>query len=420
MPGDRPTDHSIPTSLARISTWLEEDQLAPGGDPVGATVRGLVALLRLECAHRADALKAWHAATLEAGADPNSDAYKRLVTELHQLLARANYREISQEELREAFDSQALSAVQIDVDLAAFASLHIFARGKSRRAEEIRLLFGLRRRRVEFDVLERVFVFSSMGVGARRPVSAPGSRASARGQAGGGAASHAEPLDGAAQASLLNLKLFRSIPVPDLEMLLPNCKVKMRRIDQAAVFVPAVVSVALAASKVIFSITAIIGLIQFWMGLSKESPVVSGGWGLVAAGSFTLLGITMGAWTKYQKRRLEYANSHSQTLYFQTLDSEAGAFLRVLDEAFEEEAKEAALAYAFLAARGPANERELDERIESWLRQRIGVEVDFEVDDALAKLERLGVATRSGQTWAAVPASEAASLLRERWRAAAV
>jgi hypothetical protein len=196
------------------------------------------------------------------------------------------------------------------------------------------------------------------------------------------------------------------------------------------IFVPAVVSVVLAASKVLFSITAIIGLVKFWLGLAADHPVESGGWGLVAAGSFTLLGITMGAWTKYQKRRLQYANAHARTLYFQTLDSEEGAFLRVLDEAYEEEAKEAALAWEFLAHGGPADEATLDARIEAWLAESMGIRCDFEVDDALAKLERLGVASRAGvagaggagagagaPTWHAVPATEAAARLRAAWDA---
>jgi hypothetical protein len=147
--------------------------------------------------------------------------------------------------------------------------------------------------------------------------------------------------------------------------------------------------------------------------------VSAGGWGLVAAGSFTLLGITMGAWTKYQKRRLEYANAHARTLYFQTLDGGAGAFLRVLDEAFEQEAKEATLAYAFLLAGGTSDEPTLDRRIEDWIRARTGVACDFEVDDALAKLERLGVATRRGESWTALAPDEAAQALRARWAKAA-
>ena len=377
----KPTDHSIPASLERVTAWVAADQLAAGGVPTASALRLLTALLRLESTNRADTLKSAFAATIEAGAVPNTPTYDSFVAALHELLGRANYREISGSELQEAFDSEALSSVKIQVDMTAFAALHIFARGKERRSETVRSLFGLRKRRVEFDVLERVFVFSSLA-----------------------------QTDGA-----LNLKLFGNIPVPDMEMLLPNCKVKMRRIDQAVVFLPATISVVLAASKVLFSLTAIWSAIQFYTGLSKDEPIVSGGWGLVAAGSFTLLGITMGAYTKYQKRRLEYANAHSRTLYFQTLDSESGAFLRVLDEAFEEEAKEAVLAYAFLLAHGPSTETALDERVEQWLRTKIGAPVDFEVDDALAKLARLGIATRAGDVWTAMPAETATERLRAQW-----
>jgi hypothetical protein len=100
----------------------------------------------------------------------------------------------------------------------------------------------------------------------------------------------------------------------------------------------------------------------------------------------------------------------------------------VLDEAYEEEAKEAALAWEFLAHGGPADEATLDARIEAWLAGSMGIRCDFEVDDALAKLERLGVASRAGVAggggagagapiWHAVPATEAAERLRAAWDA---
>jgi hypothetical protein len=396
-----PSDHSIPASLERVCGWLDADGLAAAGTPAGGVRKMLVALLRLECAERGDRLKSLQDATLAAGGDPTAPSYAAFAAELRELLARANYREVSGEELRAAFESQALSAVRIEVNMAAFRELHIHARGREPRSEVVRSFLGLVRRRVDFDVLDRVFVLSSMN---------PTELERERLKGHGGAQLRPSPL---------MLKLFRGIPVPDMEMLLPNTRLRMRKLDQAVVFVPAFVSVALAASKVLFSITAIVGLVKFWIGLQQEHPVESGGWGLVAAGSFTLLGITMGAWTKYQKRRLEYANAHSQTLYFQTLDSEAGAFLRVLDEAFEEEAKEAILAWSFLHAHGAATERDLDERVERWLLERTGTQCDFEVDDALAKLERLGVAAREGDRWTPADPAFAGPQLRDRWTGAA-
>lgn len=409
-----PSDHSIRASLAQVLAALEADGRARADRASSASTSGassvrarLLSVLRLETASRGDDLKS---AFAEAHAELRSRkwppaAYARdaragaaLADQLASLMRRANYRELSRDQLMEAFESQALSEVQVSVDMDRIDRLTVFARGRERRTETLRSWLGLRRRTVEFDVLERVFVLCV----------------------------HRDRADDPRPS--LGLKLFRNIPVPDLEVVLPNSRVRMRTLDQAVIFVPAVVSVVLAASKVLFSITAIIGLVKFWLGLTADHPVESGGWGLVAAGSFTLLGITMGAWTKYQKRRLQYANAHARTLYFQTLDSEEGAFLRVLDEAYEEEAKEAALAWEFLANGGPADEATLDARIEAWLADSMGIRCDFEVDDALAKLERLRVASRAegagaggagagAPTWHAVPATEAAERLRAAWDA---
>ena len=412
--GTTPSDHSIRAPLAAVLHALDAAG-APGTEasapraaagphapaPAPDVRTRLLAVLRLESTCRGDALKSAFAAArdeLAARAWP-AGSYARegragaaLGDQLASLMRRANYRELSRQELLDAFDSQALSDVQVAVDMDRIDRLTVFARGRERRTETLRSWFGLRRRRVEFEVLDRVFVLCV----------------------------HRDRTDDPRPS--LGIKLFRNIPVPDLEVILPNSRVRMRTLDQAVVFVPAVVSVGLAASKVLFSLTAIIGLVKFWLGLTAEHPVESGGWGLVAAGSFTLLGITMGAWTKYQKRRLQYANAHARTLYFQTLDSEEGAFLRVLDEAYEEEAKEAALAWEFLAAAGaPRSEQDLDAAIERWLLATLGVRCDFEVDDALAKLERLRVAERSDDggpgSWRAVQADEASARLRAAWDA---
>ncbi|MFM9169679.1 MAG: hypothetical protein ACKOTD_06045 [Phycisphaerales bacterium] len=48
-----------------------------------------------------------------------------------------------------------------------------------------------------------------------------------------------------------------------------------------------------------------------------------------------------------------------------------------------------------------------------------GRHCDFEVDDALAKLARLGLAARAGETWTATSPDAAAAGLRARWDAAA-
>ena len=60
-----------------------------------------------------------------------------------------------------------------------------------------------------------------------------------------------------------------------------------------------------------------------------------------------------------------------------------------------------------LTANTPPDQAALDARIEEWLKRTFGFDVDFEVDDALAKLERLGLLKRDEQMLSVLPLDEA-------------
>src|SRR5207244_2911284 len=86
----------------------------------------------------------------------------------------------------------------------------------------------------------------------------------------------------------------------------------------------------------------------------------------------------------------------------------------------EQECREALLAY-FLLWRdaGPEgwNEQTLDSAAETWLKEKIGLDVDFEVDDALAKLVRLKIVEQpsSGDRYTAASLEVALQRLDETW-----
>ena len=93
-----------------------------------------------------------------------------------------------------------------------------------------------------------------------------------------------------------------------------------------------------------------------------------------------------------------------------------GIFDYVIGAAEEQECKEAFLAYHFLhAASSPPTADQLDGRIEAWLRETFGVDLDFAADDALAKLERLGLLKREGERLAVPPLDGALLRLRRVW-----
>ena len=67
-------------------------------------------------------------------------------------------------------------------------------------------------------------------------------------------------------------------------------------------------------------------------------------------------------------------------------DNNLGVIFFLMDSLEEQELKEALLAYYILWRDGTLKQTELDARCEEFLNARCGVEVDFEVGDALASV----------------------------------
>ena len=133
--------------------------------------------------------------------------------------------------------------------------------------------------------------------------------------------------------------------------------------------------------------------------------------GLVALGGFL-----MQQWVKYQRQSLKYQKELTDNVYYRNINNNAGIFDYIIGAAEEQECKEAFLAYYFLGTAPSApTQDELDQRIESWLKETFAVDIDFEVDDALAKLDRLGLLRRSGERLAVPPPAQALVRLDQVW-----
>jgi len=63
----------------------------------------------------------------------------------------------------------------------------------------------------------------------------------------------------------------------------------------------------------------------------------------------------------------------------------------------------------------PLRKNELDEIIEKWFETQWSCKIDFEIDDALNKLERLELITRDGDMLQGKPLAEAKRRLDEIW-----
>jgi len=121
-----------------------------------------------------------------------------------------------------------------------------------------------------------------------------------------------------------------------------------------------------------------------------------------------IIGFVLKQWGNYKNRKIRFMKTLGDNLYFKNLDNNAGVFHRIIDDAEEEECKEALLAYYFLLCSGKGlSSSEPDREIEEWFERELRVSPDFEIRDALRKLNELklckivGENEKGGEIWQA-------------------
>ncbi len=317
---------------------------------------------------------------VEAFREP--DASGSLAPLLEQVLDRANYEKQNREQVKHALTRASLFPVQLYVDVDDFEEVLLYTRGASHRREDVSKLFGLWRETVEFVNFDRVVLYLRF----KEDVDA-------------------ESTLGGCQPGSTMLKLFQNVPAADLEMLFPNTRVGMRTVDKVLIGVPALLSGGMVVSTKLGATLILLGsLIGFWLGLSSE-PVELDRTAVLAllAGIGALAGYLWKQFSKFRNRKLQYTQALTENLYFKLLDNNAGVLYRILDEAEDSELKESLLAYYFLLAYDrPMAAAELDKTVEEWFANRWQCRIDFDIEDALQKLQVLGLASSAGGLWQAV------------------
>ena len=333
-------------------------------------------------------------------AEERKRAHEQLARDLRQLVESANFEEISDEVFERALEEHTLLKIRLHVDFDDFDEVVFFRRGKHTTTEVAPTFFGLRNKEITFVNYDRVLVYVKF--------------------------KDAEHFDERRRADLpvepgsTIIKLFQDVPQADLEMLFPNTQVRMRTLDKLVIGVPAVVgAITVLATKVLTSLGLIIVLLGFWLGLRDEPVEVDEG-ALVALGGGVgaMGGYLWRQFNKFKSRKIRFMKLLSDNLYFKNLDNDVGVFHRLLDSAEEEECKEAVLAYFFLlTSTAPLDAVGLDAAVEAWFEERLDCRLDFEIHDALAKLERFGLAVAGADGYRARSLPDAKAVLDARWDA---
>jgi len=277
------------------------------------------------------------------------------------LLERANFTHLSREELVQALKDGTQWGLKIDVDLNIFEKLEIFVRGESTvRRKRKRWANWYREEDYDVPVFRRLVVILRMRPNSRLPSNI--------------------------DTENVYIKSFKDIPKMDLEMMLPGSRVRMTALDQGKVGVPLATGIGVTGYK-LFTLGAA-GL-KLATTLGSMSSTI----GLIALAGGTI-GYGMRSFSGYQNTKRKYQLTLTESLYFHNLDNNAGVLFRLLDEAEEQENREALLAYFFLwreAGEQGWLPSALDDHIEQFLERAAGLKIDFEITDALEKVKRLGL-----------------------------
>lgn len=324
---------------------------------------------------------------------PIDERADQLVEHLRKVLERGNYQCLDDGDLNRALTEHSLFALDLKVDTSVYEEMVLYARGETIRKVDTPKWFGLSKQTIDVATFDRVCMFIRF--------KSLEQLTKERGQ-------YKKPRF---EPGTTILKLFRNIPRADLEILFPNCDPQMRVIDKIFFGVPAVVG----GIPVLFKLAPLVLALAVWLGLRNEhidtASLVAGLTGLAVLGSYLFR-----QWGKFKNRRMLFIKELSENLYFRNLDNNEGVLTRLVDEAEEEECKEALLAYFFLLrhAEGLTLEQ-LDDAVEQWLNQRFEISIDFEVSDGIAKLVNLGLVREEAGRLTVCSPSEGLARLRERW-----
>jgi hypothetical protein len=310
-------------------------------------------------------------------------AYSDLMQSLDRVLRDANFVALPHREIADAHRRRTMLRVAVKAPLDDFREIRFYRRGRHIEQFEVSEWFGLRRRKVEAEVYDDVVLLVAMK--SQAELGSPGElRALERRKIRPG--------------SVL-LKYFRNIALSDINALFPNVRVVMSRLDKLMLGVPAIVGGVPILLNIYATIGVLFLVIGFHLGLKvavhdKDIRTAFAALsGLAALGAFVFR-----QWVRYQHQSLRYRTELTDTIYYRNINNNAGIFDYLIGVAEEQECKEAVLAYHFLqVAPTPLEVGEIDERVEAWLREEFGLNLDFKVTKALAKLERLGLVRREGE-----------------------
>ncbi|MGB5712235.1 MAG: TMEM143 family protein [Waterburya sp.] len=300
------------------------------------------------------------------------------VTTFESILKRANYHPISQLELKKALLEDSVFDLKTEVNFDDFDRMICYCRGDSTEKITVKKWF-FKTIDKKIDIYERVVLlikFKAEEHFKDKPVVK-------------------EELN--FKPGKIYLYLYKNLSKLDIEFIFPNVEMSMNLKDRLLFGVPAIGAAVPLILRILPQIILILGVIVYLtLGYQPISelrvreeevrnimPLIITVFSLI----ITLGGFAFKQFTNYKNKQIKFQKNIMETLFYRNIANNSGVFQYLIDAAEEEECKEIILVYYHLLASPiPLTVSELDYRIESWMSEKFGNIIDFDIEKTLRNL----------------------------------
>jgi hypothetical protein len=400
------TRHDLLDRLSRPEVWGKEVE------EIRTLFRVLVHWRRLEYSERQRQLvRDYHPFNPDADmkGEPLTEAHRQerqreFLRHIRHLLERGNYIEIPNESIPRLIAEQNPYGIELKVDLSEFEELLIYYRGQtSTIVKPNRLDAWVRRKKpVSLPIYQRLFVLLKLKPIELRLREIMKAENVDEKKAAKILRKLRKTLPSTVTGELIYLKLFKFIPRSDLEMLFPNTRVMLKSFDKLRLGITAGGGTT----------AGVVGTVSKLTAATAIGPV---GWAVALAG---LAGIIFRQVTSVFNARTQYMIELNRKLYFHSIANNRSVLAMLTEGGEEEDVKEEALLYTFLVNH-PVHESELQhikEGIEHFLSDAYGIKINFDMNDALARLAEDGLVKKdAGGVLTALRPTEAFLHIDHKW-----
>ena len=306
---------------------------------------------------------------------------RSLVTTFESILEQANYFAVSQTKLKTALEEDSVFDLKTEVDFNDFDRMVCYCRGDTLDKITVKKWF-FKKVEKQVNIYKRVALlikFKEEQHFKDKPVKN-------------------EQLN--FKPGKIYLYLYKNLSQLDIEFIFPNIKMSMNWKDRLLFGLPAIGAAVPVVIKVLPQIVLVLGvLIYFILGFQpidelqvREEQIRNITPLLVAALSLivTLGGFAFKQYTSYKNKQVKFQKNVTETLFYRNIANNSGVFQYLIDVAEEEECKEVILAYYhLLTSPTPLTPSQLDDRIETWMLEKFGTVIDFDIENPLRNLAEI-------------------------------